>query len=92
MTIAKVNEYFIPFLANGDSSGMTIDEFDACVKFQEEFGTSFSVFEHDGEWVYDCGGLCDICGLGAKCVWIYNDADDLDTLNRELGFNEEDEE
>lgn len=94
MTIAKVNEYYLPFLANGETDNLTDAEIDACVRFQEEFGTRFDVFEHDGEWVYDCGGICEITGEYSKCVWIYTDAEDAESLARELGFNnnEEDEE
>lgn len=92
MTIAKINEFYLPFLANGDSDNLTDDEIAACVRFQEEFGTTFSVYEQDGEWVYDHAGICEISGEYAKCVWIYTEAADREELDREFGFGQEEDE
>lgn len=93
MAIAKINEWMLPFLANGDTDNLSDEEINACVRFQEDFGTRFSVFEIDGEWVYDCAGICDITGEYSKCVWLYTEREDLDELNREFGVGcDEDEE
>lgn len=48
--IAKVNQHFIPFLANSDTDDMTCSEIEACTKFMEEnLPHGFSVYDIDSE-------------------------------------------
>lgn len=79
--IAKVNQHFIPFLANGDADDMTGSEIEACTKFMEEnLPHGFSVYDVDSEWITDFN-TCDICGELAQVVFIYTDPEDRDDLH-----------
>lgn len=91
MTIAVVNEFFLPFLVNGDTDNLTEAEIEACAKFQEEFGTRFSVYEYDREMSAGFS-TCEICGEMAATVHLYTEAADREELDREFGFGQEEDE
>ena len=86
--IFKVNQYFVPYLANGSDcigESFTADEIEKCDKFAEKYlGHGFSVFELDsGEWLTDFG-RCDICGEMSDIVYLYTEIGDVEEIARQL--------